>query len=244
MDHSSTSKALIYHQYARLYDCLHSDYNYAGQVDQLLALLAAYEIKEGAHILEAACGTGNYLRYFQDHYTVSGFDNSPEMLALAKKKVLNGQFWLDDLQSFSSPAQPDAILCLCSAIAYLPDEQALIKTLKRMNTVISSGGVLILRPWLTPAQAKPGLRWQDRYEDEALRVHRHAFLERREHVSILDFHFSIHEQDKPPVKFVDRHELTLFSDDQIRHGLNNAGFTSQKVDAPLFGQYLWVAHKH
>ena len=52
-----------------------------------LVLLLSKHAPQGRTILELGCGTGTVLRALKARYTVSGLDLSPEMIAVAKKKI-------------------------------------------------------------------------------------------------------------------------------------------------------------
>ena len=70
-------------------------------------------------ILELGCGTGNNLLTFKKEFSVTGIDISEEMLKIAKKKIPNGDFYLQDIRSFRSDKKFDLIICLFDTLNHL-----------------------------------------------------------------------------------------------------------------------------
>lgn len=70
-------------------------------------------------LLELGCGTGNNLAELTDKYEVSGVDNSPAMLKIAKEKVSSAKLFQGDIKDFSHTGQYDAVICLYDTINHL-----------------------------------------------------------------------------------------------------------------------------
>ncbi|MDB0565340.1 class I SAM-dependent methyltransferase [Ralstonia solanacearum] len=235
--------SLLYHEFALYYDLIHARYDYAGQAAALHDLLLGHGVPDGSHVLEAACGTGSYLAQLKRHYAVSGFDRSEAMLQIARRKLPDVPLFCADLRDFHCPAPVDAILCLCSAIAYLRSVDELAAAVCGFARALRHGGVLVLRPWLTPAQAAEGLSWMDAFDGDGLKLCRQAVLKRQGRDSILDFHWLVATPGAGVAHSVDRHVLRLFEDQEIGAALSQCGLSGRRIMLEGFGQPLWVARR-
>lgn len=99
----------------------------------------------GKHVLDAACGPGKYAEILLEQGAkVTGFDFSPKMVELAKKRNPKaGEFFVHDL---STPldrfddASFDAVLCAL-AMHYIEDWD---RVFKEFNRVLRPGGQIVL----------------------------------------------------------------------------------------------------
>jgi len=238
-----TGGRFLYDERPEFYDRIHAHHDYRGQAAALHALLAAEGVGAGARVIEAACGTGNYLVELAGVYEVSGFDRSEAMLAIARRKLSAAELFLGDLREFTLLQPADAVLCLCSAIAYLASATELRAALTAFARAVRPGGVIVLRPWLTPERAVDGMLWMDTYTEPGLKLCRQAVLRRAASTSVLDFHWLIATAERGVEHHVDRHELALFSDREIAEGLAAAGLSAIRTAAPAFASDLWIARR-
>ncbi|MBN3815979.1 class I SAM-dependent methyltransferase [Paraburkholderia sp. Se-20369] len=234
---------LLYGDFARYYDLIHAGFDYGGHVDAMHGLLLAEGVRDGANVLEAACGTGNYLVALRRHYAVGGFDRSEAMLRVARDKLPGTLLRLADLRDFDWPERVDAILCLCSAIAYLRSCDELAAAVAAFARALPPRGVLLLRPWLTPAEARGGALWMDVFDGHALKLCRQAVLKRDNRDSILDFHWLVATAEAGVSHHVDRHVLHLFEDHEIEMALSAGGFSCRRVAVAGLGRPLWLARR-
>src|SRR5690554_7458013 len=89
----------MYGRRAWLYDLIYSNKDYAAESRALHQLLAEHGVEDGAAVLEAACGTGNYLEHLHKYYDAAGFDLSAEMVAIARAKLPRSEEHTSELQS-------------------------------------------------------------------------------------------------------------------------------------------------
>jgi SAM-dependent methyltransferase len=103
------------------------------------------EILDGLPVgiaLDAACGTGRHTAYLASlGHTVIGVDTSPEMLAVARQKVPEGEFHEADLHDV--PLTDDSVdLVVCAiALSHVPD---LTRALAELVRVLRPNGHLVL----------------------------------------------------------------------------------------------------
>ncbi len=74
---------------------------------------------EARSVLELGCGTGTNLDELNEGFEVTGIDISGEMLKMAKKKVRNGDFYLQDIRDFRLEKKFDLIICMYDTINHL-----------------------------------------------------------------------------------------------------------------------------
>ena len=70
-------------------------------------------------LLELACGTGAILKILARYYDVAGLDVSPQMLAIARKKLPNVRFYRKDMVRFELAAKFDVIICVFDSINHV-----------------------------------------------------------------------------------------------------------------------------
>ena len=70
-------------------------------------------------ILELGCGTGAILKILAKSYDVAGLDVSPQMLALARKKLPHVRFYRKDMVRFELATKFDVIICVFDSINHV-----------------------------------------------------------------------------------------------------------------------------
>lgn len=114
------------------YDAIAQGYDLALVGDRWMrrALWGRYRahFHAGQQLLDIGCGTGIDAVYLaRQGMTVDGFDSSPEMLAVARRRATrNGvenrvQFWIDSIDSFSAEGPFDGVISGFAALNTVPD---------------------------------------------------------------------------------------------------------------------------
>ena len=70
-------------------------------------------------LLELACGTGAILKILAKSYAVVGVDLSPQMLAIARKKLPHVPVYRKDMVRFELAAKFDVIICVFDSINHV-----------------------------------------------------------------------------------------------------------------------------
>ncbi|MCB9780431.1 MAG: class I SAM-dependent methyltransferase [Alphaproteobacteria bacterium] len=233
--------ARLYHDRADLYDVVYQWKDYGEDIDRIEQILREEGVPPGARVLEAACGTGNYLVHLQDRYRVAGFDLSPEMAAIARAKVPGAPVHVADMTSVD-PAQVggdwDAVVCLFSGIGYIWPQGRLTAALAAMGRLLRPGGVLLIEPWLRPDAwrvGKPTLQtvalpdWDANPAD--LYVARGGVSAERMdgdcRISVIDLHYLVIERDRGVEHFVETHELWLCPPETLVESAGHAGLRAR-----------------
>lgn len=189
------SEQAPYTALADIYDQVMSHVDYETWADYLYKLIAEYAPRRPS-VLELGCGTGELARRLAPalggSYVAS--DYSPQMLAVAKKKLSglpNVTLERLDFRQLSFRETVDVVLLTYDGINYALDETALRETLSRVWNTLKPGG-LFLFDESTPANSINNLSYFDdefvggdvSYSrsssyDERTRIHETRFLIRK-----------------------------------------------------------------
>lgn len=71
---------------AAFYEALYSGKAYAGEAEQIGALVRAHGIADGKTLLDVACGTGGHLAFLKHNFACEGLDLDPNLLAIARER--------------------------------------------------------------------------------------------------------------------------------------------------------------
>lgn len=96
-------------------------------------------------VLEIACGTGSLLSYLVNRgYFVAGLDLSPEMLAVARKKLPPAvELTLQDMTSFVVARHYDVVLCAYDSINHLTQYHQWEQVFVQASTHLEPRGLFI-----------------------------------------------------------------------------------------------------
>ena len=119
----------MYGDFARVYDRLMWEVDYAGWADYYASLLDLADVPRGSAVVECACGTGSLTLSLSGQYRMTGVDISQEMLSVAadKLRAAGRQVPLirQDMQRLTLHRPQDAVLCTCDGVNYLTGDKAL-----------------------------------------------------------------------------------------------------------------------
>lgn len=98
-----------------------------------------------ANVLDLACGTGNtLLPWAKRGASLTGLDISQEMLSVADAKLraagYSATLLPGDMATTGLPANFDLITCLNDSINYLPNGEALARTIRNAHDALAPGG--------------------------------------------------------------------------------------------------------
>ena len=155
--------------YSKIYDKLFSaPYKIEFEINDLDESILSKMDKEKVKILDIGCGTGQHIKLLSDRdYNIIGFDNSNEMLKIAKKNNPNIRFILGDAldtKQFSSK-KFNIISCYYFTVYYFKD---LRKFLENISFWLKEDGIFVVHivnrdkfdPILEPASPFPAFSLQ------------------------------------------------------------------------------------
>ena len=228
---------------AQFYDALYSFKDYRSEARMVRSLVQ--DVYPAARtLLDVACGTGAHLAHLAASFDVAGLDLDPGLLAIARKRVPGGSFYVGDMTEFDLGRRFDAVTCLFSSIGYMPHLAALRQALKSVAHHLNPGGVFVLEPWFFPDAFSDGRKDVLVAKEGDITIERASSSRKEGDISTLDFDYKVMSGDKLVKTFSEEHTLTLFSDDDYRTALGDAGLEmrSWDPDGPT-GRGLYVAVK-
>ncbi len=136
-----------YGAFARFYDSLTTDAEYAKRAEYVRALLSAAGAPAGT-LLDLACGTGSLaVELAAAGYDVIGVDASGDMLSLAGQKFerrgLKALLLCQRMQELDLYGTVDAAVCSLDSLNHLTEPEDVKKTFERVSLFLNPGGVFV-----------------------------------------------------------------------------------------------------
>ena len=235
-------------QYSKVYDLIYADKPYGAEVDYLEALFRRYRAGPVRSVLDIACGTGSHVNELARRgYTCAGSDLSQDMIRHARAKAAEAGLTVDyqtaPMQSWSDGApRHDAVLCMFSAIDYLPDCASLKATLAGVRARLAPGGLFIFDFWngLEASRAFSPVRVREcrNGEDWLLRISRSTHDPLR-HTILVQFEILLFQSDRLVSRFIEEHPMRYYYPREMEERLADAGLEFLHVcpfleaDSPL-----------
>jgi SAM-dependent methyltransferase len=127
-----------------------------------LMRLVGNQLSPGAEVLDLCCGTGQLARLLGDSgFRVTGIDNSPEMLKLARINAPAARFLLADARSFDIAPTFQAVFCTYDSLNHLLRAHEFRSALKNVARCLEKRGRFVF-----DLNTEEGYRreWQGYYE--------------------------------------------------------------------------------
>jgi ubiquinone/menaquinone biosynthesis C-methylase UbiE len=204
-----TASSPAYSRFADIYDRAYHFVDYRNNAAWLREQIQSR--RPDAHtVLEVACGTGRYLEQLAPALSVEGLDRSPEMLAVARRRLPDVPLHRGDMTDFDLPRRYDVVCCLFRSIAYVGTVDRLRSTVAAMARHLNDGGLLIIEPFFTP-----DTYWVDRvtlnhYQSDDLALAWMYVSERDDTLARLRIHCLV-GTPAGVEHFVELHEFGLFT---------------------------------
>ncbi|MDB5178958.1 MAG: Methyltransferase type 12 [Patescibacteria group bacterium] len=129
-----------YDIFAPFYDTVMGDRQ---DVIAIIQDLAARHHPSAQTMLELGCGTGGILAGFQDQYTLTGIDQSAQMLQIAHQKLPEGTFHRGTIAGFELHQTFDIIICVFDTINHLTSFADWQKLFADAQKHLSTNGLFI-----------------------------------------------------------------------------------------------------
>lgn len=184
-------------------------------------------------VIDAGCGTGRHTAALAEAgFDVTGLDESPELIAVARERAPGARFEVGDLRSWS-PAEPaDGVLCRGVLNDFVDDgdRQAALDNLARM---LRPGGVLI-------ADVRELGRTRERYDREPVIVRTGEGVHFRSETHLDGDTMVVHEaissaDDRAESEFL----MRPWTREELERRLADAGFG--RVELQVDGDRIVVA---
>ncbi|MBP9706298.1 MAG: class I SAM-dependent methyltransferase [Oligoflexales bacterium] len=225
---------------AHLYDTIYRSFkDYRQEAEKVKSLIT--KLKPNAKtVLDVACGTGEHNLYLKDKYQIDGIDLNEEFLQLARGKNPKGEYFVVDMAAFELRKKYDVVVCLFSSIGYVKTLENVKLAIKNFAAHLNPGGIIIVEPWFRPEQwivgRTPHMVIVDTPE---LKVCRMNSSEVDGRLSLMTFHYLVGNQDGVN-HFTEKHELGLFTIEEMQDAFLSAGLKVEYDPEGLFGRGLYV----
>jgi SAM-dependent methyltransferase len=237
---SSASAEPMYTKTAELYDLFYEWKDYATEVRKIIAIVDERR-PAGESLLDVACGTGRHLELLRDRFTVEGLDIEDGLLAVAAERLPGVTLHRADMRDFELGRRFDVVTCLFSSIGYVQTTDGLDAAIGAMAAHLAPSGVLIVEPWFAPEAFDPlhlgRVVVVERPGLAAVRMNGSLVEGNR---SVMDLHYLI-ARPGTVEHLIETHSLGLFTRDEYRSALENAGLTVEYDEEGLMGRGLWIA---
>lgn len=251
----------VFNAYARYYDLLYRDKDYAGEVRWIVDRIRRHA--PNAHtILDLGCGSGGHaLLLAQQGYRLCGVDLSDQMIAAARRHqaevgITSEQidFMTADLRTLRLDRKFDVVVALFHVMSYQTSDQDLDAAFVTIRDHLQPGGLCIVDCWYGPAVVaeRPTVRVK-RFVDSGTSVVRIAEPVMHDNGNIVDVNYTLFVRDAngPIEEIRESHRMRyLFMHDLQRlclaHGLELRGscewLTDREPGADTWSVVFSLAH--
>lgn len=144
----------VFGDYAKFYDALYEDKDYAAECDFIEEVFTRFSDKPVDTILDLGCGTGGHAGILAERgYRVTGVDRSEVMLTEARQKI-SGQgvdLNLGDVRFIRLGLQFNAAISMFAVMSYMSTNDDLLAAFGTASNHLKPGGLLIFDSWFGPA---------------------------------------------------------------------------------------------
>lgn len=217
----------LYKKFAKYYDKVYFDKDYAKEVEVINWAVKKHKKSKGSKLLDIACGTGGHAAILKKDYSIIGVDLNPEMLKLARKKVVGVKFIKGDMKTLALGKKFDIVTCLFTSITYNQNYTELDNTLKIFYNHLHPGGLVIFDIGFHKDYWLGGSVWINTYSGKDLQLARISQSPQEPKDGIFDGKMIFLIKDKGKVDFeIDEHKLGVFEPDLIKKLMTKIGFTT------------------
>ena len=227
---------------AQWYDALYSFKDYAKESAAIVSLLKQ-EHPTASSVLDVACGTAEHDRYLSHAYRVDGLDINEDFVRAAAAKNPGGEYFCADMTDFDLGKSYDAVLCLFSSIGYARTIGNVVQALRCFERHLNADGIVVVEPWLTADAWNPDGRVHLlTAETPEGKICRMNISEQEGTLSVIDFHYLVGTASGVE-HFTERHELGLFSVNEMKEAFAVAHLAVRHDETGLTGRGLYIARK-
>ena len=227
----------IFGDYARYYNLLYRDKDYAGEADYVLGTLRCAGAAPRT-LLDLGCGTGRHaLEMAKRGIAVTGVDMSAVMLdmgraALADAALPEGtpppQLQSGDARNVRLGQNFDAVTSLFHVMSYQTTETDALALLRTARAHLAPGGLFLFDFWYGPCVLTERPQPREKHlEDAATRLVRQATPVLRINDDRVEVHYTVQLTDKATgavSELREVHDMRYWFLPQVRHLATLAGF--------------------
>jgi SAM-dependent methyltransferase len=244
-------KTEAFSHYARYYDLLNRDKDYAGEARFVDGLLRFTGQPPGA-LLDVGCGTGAHARQFASlGWSVDGVDLSPAMIEIARERTGTDAtvgFFAGAATEFDRGRAFTATVSLFHVVSYQSGPDEVCRMFANVRRHLGPGGRFVFDFWHGPGVlADPPAVRVRRAEDERVRVTRIAEPTHRPLERIVEVNYKILVETRASgqvERIEEIHRLRYFSVPELELMLKRAGFNLERTHAGLTAENLTARSWH
>lgn len=225
------------------YDLIYSFKNYEEESQKIRDVIKKERPGQGLTLLDIGCGTGEHHIYLKKHYSVDGIDLNPQFIKAAQLKNPNGTYSVANMIDFKLNKQYDVITCLFSSIGYLANMTEITMALKCFHKHLAPGGLLLLEPWFTADNWRPGKVHMLSSDTAEHKICRMGIGHLQGDYSLLHFHYLLALPGEGIKHFFEEHKLRLTSHNEMKQALTASGFNMHFDEYGLIGRGLFYGTK-
>jgi SAM-dependent methyltransferase len=226
----------VFGLYSQYYNLLYKEKDYQSEADFVDTLIRKYN-KDAKTLLDLGCGTGKHDIALSKKYIVTGIDQSPQMLSIARQNTdaakltaesSNITFQQGDIRTICLDKQFDSVISLFHVMSYQTGNDDIRDVFYSVKKHLKSAGVFIFDFWYGPAvlTEKPSIRVKH-MEDDAIRCTRVAQPVMHPNDNLVDVNYSLTVTDKQTQKvdeLRETHRMRYLFMPEIKIVLAETGF--------------------
>lgn len=137
--------------YARFYDLLYNDKDYARECRYIIRLLQRHSARRVRSVLDIACGTGSHAFHLASlGMNVVACDLSADMISVARTKHVsptNPRYFVRDIRNLGCIGNFDCATCMFAALNYARSHSDMEAILKGVHSNLKEGGLFLCDVW-------------------------------------------------------------------------------------------------
>jgi len=225
--------AKSFKEYARVYDIIYKNKDYAGECCFLRKVFKTFSEMPVHDVLDVACGTGNHvIRLAKMGFNLSGQDISKDMLRIAKCKSREAGLKIRfpgcfPMQKFKAKNKFDAIIAMFASIGYLTDPKDFKMALRNIRDSLKLGGLFVFDCWNKDAVTKDFLPYKKKvFTDGKKRVMRVSEVSLDKISSVANINYEcIYSDGGPDLRVIrELHKMRYFDIGKLKKTLRECGF--------------------
>jgi ubiquinone/menaquinone biosynthesis C-methylase UbiE len=221
-----------YTSLAKLYDSFSVDAPSDKWGAYISALLEKNSIKQGAKVLDIACGTGKItLELYKLGYAITALDSSEEMLEIAAMRFANAGARIpvirQDMREIRMHGSVDAVICINDGINYLTEDSDVLEVFKSVNRALEPDGVFLFD--ISTKHKLQSMHEKSYFEenDEGLYIWQSEY-DKKSDILTMDLSLYTHYEDDLYEKSLETHRQKAHSPETLEQMLGQSGFAQTK----------------